>query len=218
MFFEPQLMGKEPMLRIPEGSSSKDLRLGQSVAHLELKEFRDEMWKKARNLDPWELLPQSFKKLIEETQPKRVGFFVPKLEWAEAKNLLSFAQQISATPLLLRLQGDEMSFHTYDPQASLETKNGTQHIVSDSPERVPDLLLVPALACDSKGNRIGRGKGYYDRFIAKHPQVLRCAVIHSNFLFDELPSQFFHKADQKVHFVLTEKDFIKISNGNEVPL
>ncbi len=59
MFFEPQLMGKEPMLRIPEGSSSKDLSLGQ---------FRETLWAQAKNLDPWELLPQFFLELIKETQ------------------------------------------------------------------------------------------------------------------------------------------------------
>ncbi|MHA7281539.1 5-formyltetrahydrofolate cyclo-ligase [Arthrobacter sp. TMS2-4] len=38
-------------------------------------------------------------------------------------------------------------------------------------EEVPDvaLILVPALAVDGSGHRIGQGGGYYDRFLARHP-------------------------------------------------
>jgi 5-formyltetrahydrofolate cyclo-ligase len=35
-----------------------------------------------------------------------------------------------------------------------------------SPEKF-DLIFVPMLGCDLKGNRIGYGKGYYDKFLAQ---------------------------------------------------
>lgn len=42
-----------------------------------------------------------------------------------------------------------------------------------SPEEI-ELILVPMLICDRLGNRIGYGKGFYDKFIATcNPQVIK---------------------------------------------
>jgi 5-formyltetrahydrofolate cyclo-ligase len=37
----------------------------------------------------------------------------------------------------------------------------------DSPEVYPDLVLVPLVAIDGKGTRLGQGKGHYDRVLAR---------------------------------------------------
>ena len=45
-----------------------------------------------------------------------------------------------------------------------------------------DLILVPGLAFDTEGNRIGTGAGYYDRFFSQNPQAKRWGVcFHQQF-------------------------------------
>jgi 5-formyltetrahydrofolate cyclo-ligase len=51
-----------------------------------------------------------------------------------------------------------------------------------------DLLLVPALAVDRQGTRLGRGAGYYDRALAHVPSgVPVVALLHDGELVSRLP-------------------------------
>lgn len=54
-----------------------------------------------------------------------------------------------------------------------------------------DLIIVPGVAFDSKGNRLGRGRGYYDRFLCQHLEVKRIGICFDFQLVDEVPSEDF---------------------------
>lgn len=65
-----------------------------------------------------------------------------------------------------------------------------------------DLVIVPLLAVDIQGNRVGYGKGYYDRFLAKCSP--RCKFIGLNHFepLEELISDV-HSSDIKLHSCIT---------------
>jgi 5-formyltetrahydrofolate cyclo-ligase len=53
-----------------------------------------------------------------------------------------------------------------------------------------DLVIVPALAADQRGQRLGRGGGSYDRALARvGPAVLTIALLHDGELIDEVPAE-----------------------------
>ena len=65
-----------------------------------------------------------------------------------------------------------------------------------------DLLLVPALAFDRAGFRLGRGGGYYDRFLAASRGV-KLGLAYTPFVFDALPRQ---AHDLPVDAICTQED------------
>jgi 5-formyltetrahydrofolate cyclo-ligase len=53
-----------------------------------------------------------------------------------------------------------------------------------------ELVLVPALAVDRSGVRLGRGRGFYDRSLAaRDPQARLMAIVRDEELVDELPAE-----------------------------
>lgn len=63
-----------------------------------------------------------------------------------------------------------------------------------------DLVIVPGIAFDKKGNRLGRGKGYYDRFLSKLPR--KTVSIGMAFAFQILPWIPATNEDKKVDRVI----------------
>lgn len=63
-----------------------------------------------------------------------------------------------------------------------------------------DLVIVPAVAYDRQGNRVGRGKGYYDRLLARSSAVT-IGVCYDFQLFDSIDAE---EHDIPVHFVVAD--------------
>jgi 5-formyltetrahydrofolate cyclo-ligase len=66
-----------------------------------------------------------------------------------------------------------------------------------------DVVIVPALAYDPQGNRLGRGAGYYDRFLAKlRPGVTSIGVVFDQQIVDGVPT---NQRDMAVDIVVTDR-------------
>lgn len=70
-----------------------------------------------------------------------------------------------------------------------------------------DLMVVPALSADRKGNRLGRGKGFYDRALASVVAKKIVVLVHDDELFEEIPNE---KHDATVDVVCTCGELVLI--------
>lgn len=69
-----------------------------------------------------------------------------------------------------------------------------------------ELVIVPGVAYDRRGNRVGRGKGFYDRLLADTDAVT-IGVGFDFQLYDDIEAEEF---DVPVQFVITDKGVIKV--------
>jgi 5-formyltetrahydrofolate cyclo-ligase len=112
-------------------------------------------------------------------------------KWYQQKNIL-----------LPVVQGEDLILRQYTGKESLQT--GAYHIeepvgeVFSSYQKI-DAVIVPGVAFDKKGNRLGRGKGYYDRLL---PQLkaTKIGICFPFQLVEEVPTEPF---DIKMDKIIT---------------
>jgi len=71
----------------------------------------------------------------------------------------------------------------------------------------PDIIIVPCVAADRRGNRIGHGKGYYDRSLVKYGDIPFVCLAYDCQLADEFETE---DTDIKMDMIITEKEIIRL--------
>ena len=100
----------------------------------------------------------------------------------------------------------EMRFFRIDSFEVLS--EGTMHIMEPDPERCEcldceknALIIMPGVAFDTDRHRIGYGGGFYDRYLADHPEHPTVAVAFGFQVFDRIPSD---EQDIRPQILVTE--------------
>jgi 5-formyltetrahydrofolate cyclo-ligase len=104
--------------------------------------------------------------------------------------------------------GKPLEFRQWAPGAPLaEAKWGIMEPVA-APEIFPDLVFVPLLAFDRRGNRLGYGAGFYDRTLARLRARQSILAVGVAFAVQEFPAIPAEPYDEKLDYVLTDRDWI----------
>ena len=72
-----------------------------------------------------------------------------------------------------------------------------------------DLIIVPGIVFDSRGNRIGFGRGFYDRFLKKIPDAFKIGLAFEIQIVEAIPETL---TDIPVDKIVTERKVINCDN------
>lgn len=103
-----------------------------------------------------------------------------------------------------RVEGDIMRFYDYDPERMQVGAFGIVEPMGDveCEAKDIDLMIVPARAFTLSGERLGRGGGFYDKYMSLNGfRAAKIGIAFSCQIFDSLPCD---KHDIRVDRVVTE--------------
>jgi len=118
-------------------------------------------------------------------------------------NILKFIEEASKIKFRITLPVVKSKEPLYiNKFGMLEPKNSVKNII-------PDLIMVPLVAFDNRLNRIGYGKGYYDRSLRKISKIKKNAIsLGIAYSFQKCKKIPINSHDFKLDYIFTEKGII----------
>jgi 5-formyltetrahydrofolate cyclo-ligase len=149
---------------------------------------------------------------------RKVLFYAATATEPETREIFQLTLKAESRPQILFpriVPGADMQLEVLPIQQWEDLRPGSFNILEpdpaickvDTPDGI-ELILIPGLAFDRNGSRLGRGSGYYDRLLAKLPaEAIRVGCFFACQEFPELPRQ---PHDMPLHWIITEKETIQI--------
>lgn len=126
-----------------------------------------------------------------EVRLRRVLEFAPDKQYYTSR----IENQQRGEMSVRKIAGAQLIKHPFGPLEPSET-------AEQVPETTLDVVLVPGLAFDERGTRLGYGMGFYDRTLAKlRPDAIRVGVTLDALVVPTLPSE---DHDERMHVLITE--------------
>ncbi len=129
-----------------------------------------------------------------------VGFYYSMKGEISTKEMIERTLKFGKTIYLPRIRTGEIAFCEFEGFESLAAGQlGIMEPLGET-EEVPELLVVPGLAFDLEMYRLGFGKGYYDKYLAKH-DVYSIGVCYEWQVVPKLPRE---KHDMRMDKIIAE--------------
>jgi 5-formyltetrahydrofolate cyclo-ligase len=143
--------------------------------------------------------------LPEVARARYVLGFAAAPEELDPAPLLESLREAGATVCLPRISGPgALTLHICEISTPLQDGPfGLRQPPTHTPAAdlgAVDLVIVPGVAFDASGTRLGFGGGYYDRLLARMPRTVRTALAFEGQILDSIPSE---AHDERVDIIVT---------------
>ncbi len=163
------------------------------------------------------IITETIRRLIEDNKTKLLLLYASLPEETGTDDIAEYALQNGIELYYPLVQGTEMEFYHVHKMADLipgyrgirepeklsekycnpygskdnaeedERYNSRNNRNSNSGIGITDLIIVPGCAFTKDGLRLGYGGGFYDRYLAKHPELYKVGICFKEQLFETLP-------------------------------
>lgn len=143
--------------------------------------------------------------LVSRMQPARVATYLSFGSEPSTKLFITELLNQGIEVLVPKVSSVDMHWFSFDGKSTVFSALGMQEPNSDVLDQIElletDLLVIPALAVDRLGNRLGRGRGYFDRALANGSIKQTFAVCFESEFLATVPSE---NHDSAVQGLVTE--------------
>ena len=159
-----------------------------------------------------------FNKLINHIKNKNklkrnfyVALYYPSNYEMNILKIINYFKKSKITLLLPKILDENLlKFYAWNERDVLTVnKFGIPEPFKTRKSYLPDIVLVPLLAFDKEKNRLGYGKGFYDKYLKRliklNKKMEAIGIAFSFQKYKKLPSSNF---DYKLNYIFTEKGFL----------
>ena len=170
---------------------------------------------KYKNINAFKNLQDHLRNLINFKNYKIIASFISIKSEISTKFINEFIlknNKILCLPVIDQYS-KKLIFKEYNLRTKLiPGKFGIMEPNDSSLETIPQIILTPCLAFDKKGFRLGYGGGYYDKtFLSLKNKKHKFVSIAVAFDGQKVNEVFHDHLDQKINYILTEKELYKVS-------
>lgn len=142
----------------------------------------------------------------EWMKAQKILFYYSLPDELQTAKYLDIASKCKDT-YLPRVNGDELEVIKYEPHSIGVGAFNIFEPTSDKKIDINDIdiTIVPAVAFDIVGNRLGRGRGFYDRLLI-NSNVLKIGVAYDFQLLEHLPTE---RHDIKMDMIITPNNILR---------
>jgi 5-formyltetrahydrofolate cyclo-ligase len=187
-----------------------DLNPSKTVLRKEMKQKR-QMLDLAQRMRASQSIMNRLHELVPIHNARTIMGYAAIQNEVDMTPFLEAQQQLGKTILLPRVHADQLV--AVEWQGWQKTELSSFGIREPLGEVYPladiDVVLVPGLAFDGRGHRLGFGRGFYDRFLPNLRQdAFKCGICYE---FQVVDSILPHAADIPMHWIVTEQSELVIN-------